>query len=265
MKSYFEDRDGDWVIRRSTAWCAGRARDLIMRLHEEFGLSVSDDTIYGALKELGFSDVSARPKAYKQDAKAMEGVQKNFAERVAEVRAKLVSGTPVEVWIQDEIGLVRRTNSPIAWPERAHVRAPATINAPSRPICSARYARKTRSRCRPRAACSFISTRSPPRSPPAATPFSFSIKSADMAQKDLHVPSSISLLPLSPRHAPSSTARKTSGSSCVRTGCRTASSNLFNDIVDHCCYAWNTLIDQSWKIMSIAHRIRPLSVTLCED
>ena len=31
---------------------------------------------------------------------------------------------------------------------------------------SARYARKTRSRCRPRAACSFISTRSPPRSPP---------------------------------------------------------------------------------------------------
>jgi hypothetical protein len=90
--------------------------------------------------------------------------------------------------------------------------------------------------------------------PPAATPFSFSIKPADMAQKDLRVPSSISLLPLSPRHAPSSTARKTSGSSCVRTGCRTASSNLFNDIVDHCCYAWNTLIDQSWKIMSIAHR-----------
>jgi hypothetical protein len=26
----------------------------------------------------------------------------------------------------------------------------------------------------------------------------------------------------------------------------------FDDIVDHCCYAWNTLIDQPWKIMSIA-------------
>ena len=24
--------------------------------------------------------------------------------------------------------------------------------------------------------------------------------------------------------------------------------------IDHCCYAWNTLIDQPWKIMSIAHR-----------
>jgi Winged helix-turn helix len=37
-----------------------------MRLHEEFGISVSDDTVYRALKELGFSHVSARPKAYKQ-------------------------------------------------------------------------------------------------------------------------------------------------------------------------------------------------------
>ena len=38
-----------------------RGCDLIMRLHEEFGLSVSDDTIYRALKDLGFSHVSARP------------------------------------------------------------------------------------------------------------------------------------------------------------------------------------------------------------
>ena len=29
-----------------------------------------------------------------------------------------------------------------------------------------------------------------------------------------------------------------------------------DDIVDHCCYdAWNTLIDQPWKIMSIAAAI----------
>jgi len=28
----------------------------------------------------------------------------------------------------------------------------------------------------------------------------------------------------------------------------------FADIVDHCCYAWNALIDQPCKIMSIARR-----------
>ena len=60
------------------AWCAGRARDLIMRLHEEFGLSVSDDTIYRALKDLGFSHVSARPKAYKQDAEAITAFKKTL-------------------------------------------------------------------------------------------------------------------------------------------------------------------------------------------
>ena len=49
-----------------------RACDLIMRLHEEFGLPVSDDTIYRALHKLGFSHLSARPRAYKQDPDAIE-------------------------------------------------------------------------------------------------------------------------------------------------------------------------------------------------
>src|SRR4051812_47621160 len=56
-----------------------RACDLIMRLYEEFALSVSDDTIYRALKDLGFSHVSARPKAYKQDADAMAAFKKTSA------------------------------------------------------------------------------------------------------------------------------------------------------------------------------------------
>jgi transposase len=56
-----------------------RACDLIMRLYEEFALSVSDDTIYRALKDLGFSHVSARPKAYKQDAEAITAFKKRMA------------------------------------------------------------------------------------------------------------------------------------------------------------------------------------------
>ena len=55
-----------------------RACDLIMRLHEEFGLAVSDDTVYRVLKELGFSHVSARPRAYKQDLDAMAAFKKTF-------------------------------------------------------------------------------------------------------------------------------------------------------------------------------------------
>jgi len=60
-----------------------RACDLIMRLHQEFGISVSDDTVYRALKDLGFSHVSARPRAYKQNAEAMEAFKKRMARPVA--------------------------------------------------------------------------------------------------------------------------------------------------------------------------------------
>ena len=55
-----------------------RACDLIMQLHEEFGISVSDDTIYRTLKDLGFSHVSVRPKACKQDPDAMEAFKKTL-------------------------------------------------------------------------------------------------------------------------------------------------------------------------------------------
>jgi transposase len=53
-----------------------RACDLIALLQEEFGISVSDDTIYRALKDLGFAHLSARPKAYRQDPEAMEAFKK---------------------------------------------------------------------------------------------------------------------------------------------------------------------------------------------
>ena len=61
----------------------------------------------------------------------------------------------------------------------------------------------------------------------------------------------VSLLPLPPR-APELNGQKTSGSSCGRIGCQTGSSNP--STVDHCCYAWNTLIDQPLKIMSVVRR-----------
>ena len=76
-----------------------RACDLIMRLHEEFGLSVSDDTIYRALKTLGFSHVSARPKAYRQNADAMDAFKKT-SPSVWRKSVRSSHPTPVEVWFQ---------------------------------------------------------------------------------------------------------------------------------------------------------------------
>ena len=53
-----------------------RACDLIMRLHQEFGISVSDDTVYRSLKAQASRMSVPGPRAYKQNAEAMEAFKK---------------------------------------------------------------------------------------------------------------------------------------------------------------------------------------------
>jgi hypothetical protein len=70
--------------------------------------------------------------------------------------------------------------------------------------------------------------------------------------KKLPVPGNITLVPL-PSKSPELNRWKISGNSCATTGSRTASSN-YDDILDHCCFARNKLIDMPWKIISIGTR-----------
>jgi hypothetical protein len=71
--------------------------------------------------------------------------------------------------------------------------------------------------------------------------------------KNLRVPANISLLPLPPR-APELDSQENIWQFMRQNWLSNRIFKSFDDIVDHCCYAWNTLIDQPWKIMSIALR-----------
>ena len=71
--------------------------------------------------------------------------------------------------------------------------------------------------------------------------------------KSLKLPANISLLPLPPR-APELNAQENIWQHMRQNWLSNRIFSSYNDIVDHCCYAWNTLIDQPWKIMSIARR-----------
>jgi len=66
-------------------------------------------------------------------------------------------------------------------------------------------------------------------------------------------PSNISLLQLPPR-APELNSQENIWQFMRQNWLSNRIFKSFDDIVDHCCYAWNTLIDQPWKIMSIARR-----------
>ena len=71
--------------------------------------------------------------------------------------------------------------------------------------------------------------------------------------KGLRVPSNISLMPLPPR-SPELNPQENIWQFMRQNWLSNRVFKTFDDIVDHCCYAWNTLIDQPWKIMSIARR-----------
>jgi transposase len=98
--------------------------------------------------------------------------------------------------------------------------------------------------------CSFISTRSQRKLLPARTPFSSSIKPDGMAPKTSRRQALLPLPPRSPELNPQENIWQFMRANWLSN--RVFKS--FDDIVDHCCYAWNTLIDQPWKIMSVAHR-----------
>ena len=71
--------------------------------------------------------------------------------------------------------------------------------------------------------------------------------------KDLKAPKNITLLSLPPR-APELNPQENIWQFMRANWPSNRIFKSFDDIVDHCCYAWNTLIDQPWKIMSIARR-----------
>ena len=148
---------------------------------------------------------------------------------------------------------VRRTNLSIAGPGKARVLRPSMINAPNQPICSARYA--------PSAEPALLCPLATPRPllhldeiATKVTPGALAVLILDQAgwhgAKDLRG---------SQKHlAPAAAAacagelNPQNGSLCGRAGCRTASSNPSTKSSTR--YAWNALIDQPWKIMSIARR-----------
>jgi len=71
--------------------------------------------------------------------------------------------------------------------------------------------------------------------------------------KALQIPHNITLLPLPPR-SPELNPVENIWQFMRDNWLSNRIFTSYNDIVDHCCFAWNQLIDQPWKIMSIGLR-----------
>jgi transposase len=236
-----------------------RACDLIMQLHEKFGISVSDDTIYPRLEGIGLLACERAAKSLQAGSGRYRCVQKNFALRVAEVREELAPGTPVEVWFQDEMRVGQKNKLTYRW-ARKGTRPRAILDQRTQstylfgavcpehgigaalvlPFCNTEAMQLH---------LDEIATK--------VTPGAHAIVILDQAgwhgAKSLKVPANISLLPLPPR-APELNVQENIWQFMRQNWLSNRVFKSFDDIVDHCCYAWNTLIDQPWKIMSIGLR-----------
>ncbi len=67
--------------------------------------------------------------------------------------------------------------------------------------------------------------------------------------KELEVPDNIALLPLPPR-SPELNPVENVWQFIRDNWLSNRVFKSYEDILDHCCYAWNSLIEQPWKIMS---------------
>ena len=178
---------------------------------------------------------------------------------MAEVRAKLAPGTPIEVWFQDEMRVGQKNKLTYRWARKG-----------SRP--RAIHDQRTQSTYLFGAVCPEHGTGAALVLPfcnteamqlhldeiaTRVTAGAHAILILDQAgwhgAKDLKVPSNLSLLPLPPR-APELNPQENIWQFMRQNWLSNRIFKSFDDIVDHCCYAWNTLIDQPWKIMSIARR-----------
>ena len=73
------------------------------------------------------------------------------------------------------------------------------------------------------------------------------------SSKGLEAPDNITLLPLPPKSPELNPVENI----CQFMRDNWLSNRVFtsyNDIIDHCCFAWNRLIDEPWTIMSIGLR-----------
>ena len=178
---------------------------------------------------------------------------------MAEIRATLPTDTAIEIWWQDEARIGQKNKITRRWAKRG-TRPVAPHDQRTRSayifgaICPARGlgAALVLPACNTAAMNLHLQEISA-----LIAPGSHAIIIVDQAgwhsSKGLEAPDNITLLPLPPKSPELNPVENI----CQFMRDNWLSNRVFtsyNDIIDHCCFAWNRLIDEPWTIMSIGLR-----------
>ena len=236
-----------------------RLKDLTLWVWEEFQISLSETTLSRELRALGYRKLSARPRHYAQNPEALEAFKKGLPATLEVIRAGLPNGTPIELWWQDEARVGQKNKIARRWARRGtRPRAPHDQRTNSVYIFGAicpqqgKGAALVLPKCDTQAMSLHLAEVAQ-----AVAPGAHGVMLMDRAgwhrAKDLVVPDNLTLV-LLPARAPELNPVENIWQFLRENWLSSRVFASYRDIVDHCCDAWNRLIDQPWLIMSIGLR-----------
>ena len=178
---------------------------------------------------------------------------------MAAIEATLPRGTPIELWWQDEARVGQKNGITRRWAKRGtRPSAPKDQRTTSAyiygAICPAegKGAGLVLPRCNTEGMTLHLTEISA-----AVAPGAHAVLLLDQAgwhgSRALVVPSNITLLPL-PSKCPELNPVENVWQFMRDNWLSNRIFKSYDDILDHCCFAWNRLADQPWRIMSIGLR-----------
>lgn len=178
---------------------------------------------------------------------------------MAEIQERDAPGRPIEIWFQDEARIGQKNKITRRWAKRG-TRPVALQDQRTRSayiygaICpeEGKGAGLVLPRCTTEGMGLHLIEISQAVAPGAHAVLLLDQAGWHMTDK-LQVPDNITLLPLPPR-CPELNPVENLWQFIRANWLSNRIFKSYDDIVDHCCFAWNTLIDQPWKIFSIGLR-----------
>ena len=236
-----------------------RRKDLARWLLETFAISLDETTVGRELKALGFAKISARPRHYAQNELAVEAFKKNFPAELAKIRARLPKGVEIELWWQDEARIGQKNKLTRRWARRGtRPRAPRDQRTEWAYIFGAICPAKGKGAglvmpwCDTDAMAAHLIEISAAVDPGAQAVLIVDQAGWHLTPK-LAIPDNITVLALPPR-SPELNPVENVWQFMRDNWLSNRIFKSYEDIVALCCQAWNNLIDQPWKIMSLGMR-----------
>ena len=236
-----------------------RIVDLCQWIFEEFRVVVAKQTLSRELRAMGYRKLSARPRHHEQAEGAIEDF-KSFLARLDEIgREKGVEPAAIEVWFADEARIGQKNKITRRWAKRGtRPSAPTDQRTASAYIFGAicpkhgKGAALIMPRCNTEAMNLHLAEIAAQIAPGAHAALLVDQAGWHLSSR-LVMPPNITLIPL-PAKCPELNPQENVWQFLRDNWLSNRIFKSYDDVVDHCCEAWNNLVDQPWRIMSIGLR-----------